>query len=128
MSHVTNVILTFYCRDDNGDDFDPPGKAAVKAWCLDLELSGGMGWPKSIDVVSGGSKHIECGAYVWGVNYFKQAEFLEVVRKAPWYNPEYVQVFLQDQHQFVFTMMTLDKDRQWYIHDPELVGEKEGRL
>jgi hypothetical protein len=113
VSSVTNIILTFSPLDDGFGSVDPPGKAAVKLWCLGQES---VGWPESADVVAGGRKHLECAIYIWAVNYLDEKVFLDVLSSAPWHYPETVQVFIQGQNDSTFKMMTLQQDRTWIIY------------
>lgn len=117
MSLVTNLILTCSCCDEPEDRDDtagyPRGLAFVHAWCTHEDRHYGLKWPKHIDNVSGGCKHLECGAWAWGANYLHLDEFLEVIQRAPWERPDEVQVFVKEQEADRFSVFSLDETREY---------------
>lgn len=122
MSVVTNLLLACDCGDAELDGHVPRGLAAVKAWCEGDDR--GLGWPRPVDEVSGGTKHLETGLYAWGANYLAFDEFMEAVRTAPWRRPARVQVIVKGQEDDVFTTYTLTEKRTWQRHGPPSELEK----
>lgn len=119
MSRVTNLLLTCFENTEYEDGeliAFPPALAALKAWCENDELHYPLGWPrKSVDAVSGGTKHLECDLWAWGANCLNLEDFLEVVRAAQWEYPEYVQVFVKGQDDDRFVVYNLTAESKWIV-------------
>lgn len=99
MSYVTNVLLSFSVMED------ADGRVAeVNDHLAEHSRGQKLGdiW-QSDPPVYGGHKCMERPLYGAAFNYVEVKRFIEAVRSASWKEPEYVQVFICDQEDDVFT-------------------------
>jgi hypothetical protein len=104
MSHVSNVILTFSIvedsteQDDGPDDY--PVLAPLNAWLAERQYGRHLA---EVGQHAGGCKRFESPLYAIALNYVGTQEFMDVVNALPWKYPEEVQVWVQGQHDDLFT-------------------------
>lgn len=79
---------------------------------------GAAGWVGSLrettgrDSLWGGGKHPECDVYAGALNHADLAGLVAHIERIPWQCPEFVQLFVKDQHDLYF--------RVWMFHGAEL--------
>lgn len=103
MSYVHNVILVSGCGEyveqDNGPD-RYPAVEFIDAWLAENHRGGTLAY---VGDRSNGGKALECEVWVGGFNYLDVQGLIEVVRAAPWDNPDCVQLFVKEQEDDLFT-------------------------
>jgi RNAse (barnase) inhibitor barstar len=89
MSYVTNYILT--CFEDWNDTKADELNALLDVLSKDLET------PIAFVRVDRGTS-MEVQVYVGATNYVYARDIAEQMRRVNWEHPEYVQLFVKDQH------------------------------
>ncbi len=105
MSKVANVIIKFAVRDFYGLEavnsfFDQDENGFVSVGSEELP----RGW-------YGGDKMLEVNIGIGAFNYFDVDGFKRHLEKIEWQRPEQVQLFIQDQHEDLFSVWTLKEAR-----------------
>ena len=103
MSNVTNIILTFGICEDEVDEDKYILMETVNNW---LAEQGHPPFGEDADICSGGSKHLECPLYIAAFKNFPTETFLGLVFGLPWDEPENVQVFIKDEEDERFTLIS----------------------
>jgi hypothetical protein len=90
VSVVTNIIPTCALGErDHGEALK-----ALDAWLA----ASGHGYLTEVGHHARGKKVMEALVFVGAFNMLDSGYFLEVVRRAPWFDEECVRVFSQEQH------------------------------
>ena len=87
MSQVTNVILTVSAGEETAAEM------LNGAWDLDgcCEFAEAE--------YSAGCKNLECGVFLEAFNHLDLAAFIKAIEAIPWHYPEYVQMFVKEEHE-----------------------------
>ena len=97
MSSVTNVLISY------SGFSDMRRMAEIHEWLVN-ECEYG---PTRLDCLTEGGKAMEATVYGGGFNYLDVQSFLEFARSLSWDSPENVQIFIQKQHDDIFTVYTV---------------------
>lgn len=107
MSWVTDVILIFNVAeqyDDNEEFLDSVSALDnINAWLEENDYG------KLIDIgeYAGGGKYMQANVYGGAFNFLKIDEFIALIKKQQWHEPENVQLLIQDEQESRFTLHTL---------------------
>jgi len=108
MSEVTNLILTFTTLEDEEarmqdvNSFEYRGlRMNLISADFDKDMEKGYSW-------YGGTKFLEAVLYVGVFNYFPLEQFIEYLKKIKWDEPENVQLFIKEQTDFKFRLISLE--------------------
>lgn len=101
MSYVTNALVACSVLEDDEDRMREVNEALSEA-------SRGQQFKDiSRTEVYGGSKHMEIPLWGAAFNYVGVREIMKAVSAAAWKEPQFVQVFICDQEDDIFTVRTL---------------------
>jgi len=107
VSHVTNVILTFPLGEEQALAVLNERLACKgyerRVWFRPFDSDGTEDGELYNRDVSTGTKRLETNVCLAAFNYLNIPDLVAEVRAAPWAEPEYVQLFVQDEHENRFT-------------------------
>jgi len=92
VSVVTDVLLCFHCGEKE-NVIDP-----INLWLgekYNQEIT-------RLDGYATGSKYMQASVYGVAMNHLDNETFVKVVRGCPWLYPEYVQLFMKEEHENLF--------------------------
>lgn len=113
MSRVTDIILACPAYEEDNGQLSL-GLEYVKKHIL--ELDGRLSWPKNIDTIAGGSKHMISNLYAWGANHLDLQGFLDIIANAPWQYIDEIQLFVKGEEDSRFKMYNLQENKTWLIY------------
>ena len=120
MSLVTNVILTYSPGECYGSEEGHPRLDEIAAYLRSHSAASRVA-PRPfvpVDEHSGGYKHMENGVALGAFNFTSRRTILDAVAAAVWEYPDFVQVFIKEQHDDMFLEYTL-KERRFYDEDEQ---------
>jgi hypothetical protein len=100
MSHVTDIILSTMLGDGENREEKHPNVDQLNKY---LSENYGGWYLVKVDEKAGGGKSMQCDLFIAAINHLNIPEFLDVFYKIEWEGPEYVQLFLKDEHDERFT-------------------------
>ena len=103
MSLVTNVILVagiLEYADEPDGNFEK-----INEWCREHMRGQGFGPDPNTTSVVGGHKALEADVRIAAFNYFLEDEFMELLRGLDWEYPDELQVFIQRQEEYRFSLL-----------------------
>lgn len=94
MSQVTDVLITI------GAGSSRLGVDHLNAWINDNENPRGQQFDRRVIYRScAGDKYMQSTVLAGAFNYLPLDEFVKVIESAPWECPEYVQLFIKEEHE-----------------------------